>query len=547
MEDNYVYSSADMGKSHTKAHAKQHNYMQDDEPEIIMLNNNSALDIAINNGVKNKDEWVKYNSGLRKSRQKKNYDEYLRALSANLLKNKKRYVEAPHKVPISKAKKQMTYQEINSIEKNKLGVTGNLFYLSNVDDYEKQTDLKKYRKFEKDTFETFYKSDTFKKLHPQNFIAEIDLDEKGSMHLQTGDVWMYEDRKGRVSSARRKIIKDLLINDLGSEDNLNKQLDVLSDCHNYIDDNTQKKEGTLRADALFADLLEQYNGDFSKVDCPKARASERSVRTEELWRLKNMWALKEIAKEKAKQYGVNYDIKGSTVYKTDGVHRSASEYETHQSLKKKSKDLDTQKEDVTKKERSAQELMKKAQDQMNKAIEEHNNALALRAKVEHERKELEKKRKKIEQKEQEITNHDKVFKGNLLDILDPDMDSLKRDDLINNVNVFDTVKTVTGKIETHVMTFAKYIGRKLNSLKEVRSDSSEPVEKRKRADEKLASVQHTIVDTIVEHEQNDGQNDENVDWNARFGIDPTKIAKPVNKVKKQDSHKKVQQDDDLEM
>lgn len=112
MEDNYVYSSADMGDSHVKAHAKQHNYMQDNEPEIIMLNNNSALDIAIDNGVKTKDEWIKYNSKLRKGRQKKNYDEYLRALSANLLKNKKRYVQTSHKVPLSKAKKQMTYQEI---------------------------------------------------------------------------------------------------------------------------------------------------------------------------------------------------------------------------------------------------------------------------------------------------------------------------------------------------------------------------------------------------------------------------------------------------
>ncbi len=122
MEDNYVYSSADMGDSHITAHAKQHNYMQDGEPEIIMLNNNSALNVAIDNGVKTKDAWIKYNSSLRKNRQKKNYDEYLRALSANLLKNKKRYLQTSHKVPLSKAKKQMLYQEINSIEKINLAL-----------------------------------------------------------------------------------------------------------------------------------------------------------------------------------------------------------------------------------------------------------------------------------------------------------------------------------------------------------------------------------------------------------------------------------------
>jgi hypothetical protein len=522
MEDNYVYSGSDMGKSHVTAHAKQHNYMQDNEPEIIMLNNNSALDIAIDNGVKTKDAWIKYNSKLRKGRQKKNYDEYLRALSANLLKNKKRYVQTSHKVPLSKAKKQMTYQEINSIEKNKLAITGNLFYLSNVDDYEKQTDLKKYRKFEKDTFETFYKSDVFKRLHPQNFKAEIDLDEKGSMHLQTGDVWMYTDSKGRVSSARRKIIKDLLINDFGSEDNLNKQLDVLSDCHNDVKDQTQKKEGTLRADALFAKLLEHYNGDLSKVDCPKASVSERSVRIEELWRLKNMWALKDIAKQKAKQYGVNYDIEDSMYYKTDGVHRSASEYETQQSVKKKSKDLDAGKEELAKEKKKFEEYKKKEK----KNLKQKNELFLERDQA-------------LKKREQAQKDRDKVFNRKMLDIVAPKMDSLKRDELLNDGNAIVTVGASKGKIEQRYVTVDNYIGLGIMGLKKVSSDPAAPVAQRQRADERLANVQHTIVEHVAyEHK------DEDIDWENRFGIDPA-LAKSVNNVKKQ--HKKVQKDDDLEL
>lgn len=510
LEDNYVYSDADMGTSHIEAHKKQHNYMQDDEPEIIILNNNSALNVALNNGVKSESEWTEYNKGLRKGRQKKNYDEYLRGLSANLVKNKKRYVETEHKVPLSKSKKQMTYQEINSIEKNKFGVTGNLFYLSNVDDYEKQTDLKTYRKFEKDTFETFYKSDTFKKLHPENFKSEIHLDEKGAMHLQSGDVWIYKDSKGRASSARRKIIKDLLMNDLGSEDNLNKQLDVLSDCHKYVKDNTQKKEGTLRADAFFSEILKQNNNDLSQVNCPKARASERSVRTEELWRLKNMWALKEIAKEKSKQYGVNYDIKDSTIYKTDGVHRSASEYEMQQSVKKKSKDLDTQKEEVAEKERRAQELM-------NKAMEEHNKALALQAKV--------------LAREQKIKDGKKDFESNLLTLVAPRLSTEKRNELLDDGSAMFTMKDKTQR----VMSLYEYAGLKIAGLKKLRQNNDVHSVDRKSADETLANVQKNIVDY--------GQTNQQIDWNKRFGIDPSKLAKPVNKVKKQDSHKKVQQDD----
>ncbi|WP_034993972.1 hypothetical protein, partial [Liquorilactobacillus vini] len=192
--------------------------------------------------------------------------------------------------------------------------------------------------------------------------------------MQLGDIWMYTDSKGRVSSARRKIIKDLLINDLGSEEILNKQLDVLSDCHRYIKDSTKKEEGTVRADALFGELLEQCNGDLSKRDCPKACASERSVRTEELWRLKNMWTLKEIAKEKAKQYGVNYDIKDSMYYKTDGVHRSASEYEMQQGVKQKSKELDAGKEKLAKEKKKFEEYKKEEKKKLDKRDKEVSDA-----------------------------------------------------------------------------------------------------------------------------------------------------------------------------
>lgn len=523
MEDNYVYSSADMGDSHVKAHAKQHNYMQDNEPEIIMLNNNSALNVAIDNGVKTKDEWIKYNSKLRKGRQKKNYDEYLRALSANLLKNKKRYVQTSHKVPLSKAKKQMTYQEINSIEKNKFGVTGNLFYLSNVDDYEKQTDLKTYRKFEKDTFETFYKSDTFKKLHPQNFKAEIDFDEKGAMHLQTGDNWMYTDSKGRVSSARRKIIKDILINDLGSEDNLNKQLDVLSDCHKYVKDHKQKKEGDVRADAYFAEMLEHYNGDLSKVDCPKARASERSVRIEELWRLKNMWALKEIAKQKAKQYGVNYDIKDSMYYKTDGVHRSASEYEMQQGVKQKSKDLDTQKEEQDKIAKKLAERDKDVTQRENQVTQRENRVSDLEDENIVTKLELQGKEKRLDARDKEVTQRENIadnsfinFRKDMLVALYPQMANKR----VNTMAVEDIVKT-TNK-DTGAITKETVISHFVRMVKYYAARSAEKTKRIFEAVETSDAVK-------------------NIDWNARFGSDSTKVAKPVNKVKKQ-----VQQDDDLE-
>lgn len=403
-----------------------------------------------------------------------------------------------------------------------MAITGNLFYLSNVDDYEKQTDLKKYRKFEKDTFETFYKSDVFKRLHPQNFKAEIDLDEKGSMHLQTGDVWMYTDSKGRVSSARRKIIKDLLINDLGSEDNLNKQLDVLSDCHRYIKDSTKKEEGTVRADAIFGELLEQCNGDLSKRDCPKARVSERSVRIEELWRLKNMWALRDVAKQKAKQYGVNYDIKDSMYYKTDGVHRSASEYEIQQGVKQKSKDLDAEKEKLAKEKKAFEEDKKKFGKREEEAKQREDNlntreGQAYLDDIQRKKRDkaLDKREEMLDKRAAGVNNYVVNFRKDLLVALYPQMANKR----VNTMAVEDVVKTTnkdTGAITketvpSHFIRMVKYYATK-------------SAEKTKR-----------IFKAV-----------ENIDWNARFGVDSTKSAEPVNNVKKQQTQHKKVQDDDLE-
>jgi hypothetical protein len=119
------------------------------------------------------------------------------------------------------------------------------------------------------------------------------------------------------------------------------------------------------------------------------------------------------------------------------------------------------------------------------------------------------------------------------------MDSLKRDELLNDGNAIVTVGASKGKIEQRYVTVDNYIGLGIMGLKKVSSDPAAPVAQRQRADERLANVQHTIVEHVAyEHK------DEDIDWENRFGIDPA-LAKSVNNVKKQ--HKKVQKDDDLEL
>lgn len=554
LEDNYIYNDRDMGTNHIKAHAGQRVYMQPGETEIITLSSNDVhansdeliLKVAIANGVKTKSEWEDYNKGLRKSRQKNNYDEYLTSLSANLTKNKKRFADTKN---MPKAKRDVIYRELNSIEKNKLGVTGNLFYLSNVDDYEKQKDLKKYREFERDTFETFYKSDTFKKLHPQNVRTEIHLDEKGATHMQLCDLWMYKDAKGRVSSARRKIIKDILISDYGSEDALNVHLDVLSMSHKMAK-SSQNSKNKYRADVMYNFLIRDDPVNLLAKEKFKASASERNARIEELWRIENMNELKDIAVEKAKQYGIDYDIASSNKYQTDGVHRSASEYEAHRKTKKKNDELDKQQAEIDKQQaeideqkaeldKQKAELAKRKlsfQEEMNKAMQRHNQD---QHKFEQEKKEFEREK---QNRQNEYRETEKMHQRKLLNMLSPKMDDLKLEDALETGSIMRTTRkrrpdNTIVSVDNY-MSVDEYIGLKIGYLKALRKDKEKPKEQRVNADTTLTNVQTEIV---KQNEEFSGPR--KIDWNKRFGVDPEKLSKPVaRKVRKQ-----KQKDDDLEL
>lgn len=527
METSYVNSDGDMGQAHIDSHANQHDYLMSGEQEVIVLSNTNlkdksqdlALQKAIEQGVKTEDEWKEYNSKLMPSRQKESYQEYIKSLSNNYTKNIQRQLD---KGTLTTARKDKNYQSLKAIDRNGgLAVEGDLYYLGNVDDYKNKSDdeLKKYREFQVKTLERFYYSDIFKKLNKGCFRGEIHQDEKGATHLQTQKTNYHMNSRGRVEMATGACQKEALIELYGSEEELNKRLDLLQKAHDANDDN--KKKGVFRTDAIYWDDNNQKLIGHVK---PTTKGKRR-MRIPELYRMEQMHELGRIARETAKQYNIDYKV--DRKYTTDGVHKTAAGYASEQKSKEKADKII---EDANKKAQAKLEHGRKELEKEKKKFEEYKTA---------EKKKLKQKEESLFAREQEITNHDKVFRGNLLDILDPDMDSLKRDDLINDVNIFVTVKTVTGKIEKQVVTFAKYVGRKLNSLKKVRSDPSQPDAKRRSADEKLESVQHAI----VEH----GQNNENIDWNTRFGIDPTKLAKPVNKVKKQDSHKKVQKDDDLEL
>ncbi len=342
MENSFISTGKDMGSNHVEAHHNQHQYLQKGEPLIETLTANSekekstdlALKMAQNTGVRTPEEWVKYNSKLRKSRRKKSYIDYFLSTTANWTKSKQRALDNNKN---SKTTRTRIAQELHAtIENLGLPIDGSLYYISNVSEYEKRSKdgLEKYRSFEAATFRKFFKSPTFKSLNPQCFRAEIHYDENGAMHLQTQDVWFHMDKRGRISYAKRAMIKQTLIKWYGGEEQLQNRLDVLSE----FDNSTEKKIGNKRADSAFYDFVSKwpYSGVDDKEKGVKSDGTkhkykhskaERDTRLVELWRIEQMHQLGEIATQTAKEMGIDYQV--SDKYETDGIHRNAADYVKH--------------------------------------------------------------------------------------------------------------------------------------------------------------------------------------------------------------------------
>jgi hypothetical protein len=335
METSYVNSDGDMGQHHIESHAKQHDFLLDGEPNIITLTNTKtdeksqdlALKKAIEQGVKTEEEWKEYNSKLMPSRQKKDYEEYITSLSNNYVKNVKRQID---KGGMNHTKKDKAYQSLKAIDRNHgLAIEGSLYYLGNVDDYagKSEKELRKYREWQVKTFKILYESSIFQTLNKGLFRAEIDLDERGAIHLQTQSTHYHKNARGRVEMATGACQKEALIELYGSEKELNQRLDLLQVSHEYND--KRKKIGEWRTDAYYWQNLKNL-GKFKS-----ATAGKRRMRIPELWRMEQMHALQSIALETAKQDGISYGV--TRKYVTEGKHKTAiaytAEHKAHSKVK----------------------------------------------------------------------------------------------------------------------------------------------------------------------------------------------------------------------
>ena len=362
IENSYHSTSADMGESHIAIHQNQHTRLIDGEPLIETLSNNKSSDsshelmkaMAHQQGVKSESEWREYNQTIRPVRRKNSYDEYLASLCKKVvsgLEDRLKKKETPRAARASYA------QQLASIKKNNgVPIDGSLFYLSNFHDYdEHKNDYEQYRKFERETYQEFYKSDGFKVLNPGCFRAEIHFDELGTMHLQTQSVWFKTDKTGRAQYSKRMLIKKSLVNYYGSTAELNRRLDMLSWIHG--DPNLSRNPGDERIDAR----LNRMVANHEPVQRP-ASNRERNGRLEELWRIEQLNVLNGVALETAKKYNVNWNP--ATTYQTDRVHRGRDAYIEHE---KQVEEVNKQYQQVNEQSRST------------KARLEHDRALVKRA------------------------------------------------------------------------------------------------------------------------------------------------------------------------
>ena len=351
LESSYQSTAKDMGDSHIKAHQKQHKYLQANEPLIETLTDNKSSDnsvsLALKNaqekyGLKSPEEWLKYNQSLRKSRRKANYTEYVLGVSGNFRNGKRRRLDNPK---TNKKTREKIAREMRAILDNGgVPLDGSLYYISNTEDYDNmsQDQLKNYRKFERKAFKTFFNSSTFQTLNPQCIRAEIHLDESGAMHLQSQDTWFYSDKRERLSYAKRAILKNTLAKWYGSAESLQNHLDVLCLYHDVTNKNG-RQIGSKRADTMYLDYFRRFpdglvssaekgdnNGNKRKY---KYSSAERNTRLEELWRIEQMSALREIAEDTAKSMGINYHVDEN--YATDGVHLDGAAYIAHKKASQK--------------------------------------------------------------------------------------------------------------------------------------------------------------------------------------------------------------------
>lgn len=328
-------SAYDLGASHTKGHANEHDFLLDDEPTIALVGNVKdtpeeikmrAELIAQEQGMKSYEEWREWNDKRIKKGRKNTqvtYDEYKENVSKRAYENIEK--DSAEK-RIVKANSGMAYE-------------GELFHVLSLDDYARmgvidieiiddkpqakviagrEDKLKKIRDFETKTLERLHGSKLYQTTHAgAQAQAEIHKDESGTVHLQTLNVFgtQVKNPSGKGANAFRyeitptKFKEERLSEFFGGDfDNELKKEKIIQD-RKALDRNyfpTREDYEAITQDEI--DLVEFNDGMLNDT----VRESKRTHCIKQMWWRAHNHELDTIAKELALEKGIDYEPKQPT-------------------------------------------------------------------------------------------------------------------------------------------------------------------------------------------------------------------------------------------
>ena len=358
----FYVTGNDDGKKHEERHKDEQAWKMYDEniENVIELSDtqkeDDTRDLAFRKayslGMKDESEWAEANAKRSKKRQNKDYQEYVEKTATGVQKG----LDGLTKSKDSRKRQQAHMQKSSIAANGGLAISGTLYYLSNVSDYEKvlaekgEDGLKQYREFERDTLKTFRESALYKKLHGETEVrAEIHTGEMGAQHLQMSEVLGETNSRGvfKISpvSIKESALLDLYADKYGDKARDMYERDIALELVVTTSVNRLKHE---RDEFLVADdgvrsrVLSKYGNEieaqrailFDKKDFNKNKSKGDLVKR--LFRRIENAELERIATEKAKEHGVSWKREWGV---SDGVNRTKEQYVNDMKLSEKESDL----------------------------------------------------------------------------------------------------------------------------------------------------------------------------------------------------------------
>lgn len=440
----FYVTGNDDGKKHEERHKDEQAWKMYDEnvENVIELSDtqkeDDTRDLAFRKayslGMKDESEWAEANAKRSKKRQNKDYQEYVEKTATGVQKG----LDGLTKSKDSRKRQQAHMQKSSIAANGGLAISGTLYYISSISDYEKvlaakgEDGLKQYREFERDTLKTFRESSLYQKLHGETEVrAEIHTGEMGAQHLQMSEVLGETNSRGvfKISpvSVKESVLLDLYAEKYGDKAREMYERDIAleSVVKSSIDKLRDKKgEFIVASDNVRASVLAK-NPDaveaerknlFEKKDFNKNKQKGDLVKR--LFRQIENAELERIALEKAKEHDVSWKREWGV---SDGVNRTKEQYVSDMKLSEKESDVQERSKILDVRERTFSER-EHALEQREKNILDKEFSVADRE------QNVEKKEESLKSREMKIvSDEDDLFKkrirvNNELDKRESDVD-----------------------------------------------------------------------------------------------------------------------------